>query len=314
MIISKCIDKEAFKVRHADSNNRNVGGIYCRVSTKEQVNGYSLEEQKRICKDYMHNMGIKYFRLYLDEGYTGKNLDRPSFQNMLEHCLQRKITHIIVWKLDRLSRNLTDTLLLIEELDNMGIGVISVTQAIDSTTTLGKIVTSILSGFSQIELENLTERVRMGVRARFKEGKWKGGTTPYGYLYVPKSGILVVDKNEAKIVKLIYLKYLEYESLNQVAEYLNNKEIPTRNEKKWQPTTIRNILGRKTYIGILKQGNIEVKSEGLRIITNNVFESVNDLLEKRKRFAPHTKKKISTEIDEHYCEHCGTLFNEVIGY
>ena len=293
------------------NDNNKVPAAYIRVSSREQaLKGYSTDEQKTRCKEYIRNLGLKYHRLYIDNGYSGKTLMRPAMQRLLDDIIAEKISHVVIWKLDRLSRNLTDTLLLIEELDKAGIGVISVTQAIDTTTTIGKVVISVLSGFSQIELENLSDRVRMGVRARFKEGKWKGGTTPYGYKYDLESEMLVIDNDEAKVVKLIFEKYLEFESLKGVAKFLNEKSIPTRKSRKWQATTIVNILERETYTGILRQGDVEVRSEGLRIIEDDVFQAVKELKESRKIYAPHRKRKEEIYVGGHFCGNCGAFMDE----
>ena len=183
------------KGKEEQSNNGNIAAIYCRVSTKEQTFGHSLDEQKRRCKEYIRNRGIKYHRYYIDDGYSGKTLDRPEMQRLIEDIIEGKVSHIVVWKLDRLSRSLTDSLLFIEDLTNTGIKVVSVTEDIDTSTTIGKIVISVLSGFSQIEIEKMSERVKMGLEARIREGKWHGGA-PYGYDYDMKTGKLSQRRSE----------------------------------------------------------------------------------------------------------------------
>ncbi len=268
----------------------NVAAIYCRVSTKEQVLGYSLDEQKRRCKEYIKNLGLKYHRFYIDDGYSGKTLDRPAMQKLIDDLIAGKITHIVIWKLDRLSRSLTDSLLLIDELDRAGIGVISVTENIDTSTTIGKIVISVLSGFSQIELEKISERVKMGLEARMREGKWHGGA-PYGYDYDKESGLLVVNPKEGKVVKTIFKKYLEFQSLGKVRRYLIKRRVPTRSGNGWCDNTVGAILGRRTYSGVIENGQGEVECPELKIIDEGAFGEAQEIRKSRAGLSPVLKKR-----------------------
>lgn len=273
-------------------NNGQAAAIYCRVSTKEQVLGYSLDEQKHRCREYLKNsLKLKYHRLYVDHGYSGKTLDRPAMQRLIDDLIAGRVSHIIVWKLDRLSRSLTDTLLLVEELDKAGIGVISVTQAIDTTTTMGKIVLSVLSGFSQIELENISERVRMGLDARMRDGKWHGGA-PYGYDYDREAGRLVVNPEESKVVKTIFKKYLEFQSLGKVRRYLIRKKIPTRGGNGWNDNTVGAILARRTYTGCIENGHGEIECPELRIIDEETFGEAQEIRKERRGLSPALRRKV----------------------
>ncbi|ODS40719.1 MAG: hypothetical protein A7315_07840 [Candidatus Altiarchaeales archaeon WOR_SM1_79] len=262
-----------------------VAAIYARVSTKEQTLGYSLDEQKHRCKEYIKNLGIKYHRVYIDDGHSGKTLDRPAMQRLIGDIIEGKISHIVVWKLDRLSRSLTDSLLFVEDLTNAGIEVISVTEDIDTSTTIGKIVISVLSGFSQIEIEKISERVKMGLNARFRDMKWHGGP-PYGYDYDQKTGKLKINPNESKVVSAIFDKYLEYNSLGEVRKYLIKKKVPTRNGNGWRNNTVGVILSRTTYIGYMKRGDTEIECPELKIIDEQIFNEAQKIRESRAELSP----------------------------
>jgi site-specific DNA recombinase len=291
-----------------------VAGIYCRVSTKEQTLGYSLDEQKHRCREYLKTLDQKYHRIYVDDGYTGKTLQRPAMQKLIGDIIAGKISHVVVWKLDRLSRNLTDTLFMVEELDKAGVGVISVTQAIDTTTTIGKIVISVLSGFSQIELENISDRVRMGVTARRRDGKWCG-SPPYGYDYDKESGKLVMNPKESKIVRQIFKRYLKYESAGRVRKYLIDQGIPTRGGNGWSTTTIGAILARKTYIGSIKSGETEVRCPELRLISKRTFKAAQKLRKARAGLSPAFKKRKAEIYSEGYfCGNCGAFMDDGVRY
>lgn len=208
-------------------------------------------------------------------------------QRLIDDLIAGKITHIVIWKLDRLSRSLTDSLLLIDELDKAGIGIISVTENIDTTTTIGKIVISVLSGFSQIELEKISERVKMGLEARIREGKWHGGA-PYGYDYDRERGQLVMNSEESKVVKTIFKKYLEFQSLGKVRRYLIKRRIPTRFGNGWCNNTIGVILGRRTYLGWIGNNGEEMKYPELKIIDEKVFYKAQEIRKSRAGLSPMT--------------------------
>jgi len=226
-----------------------VAGLYCRVSGREQVLGYSLDEQYRCCLDEARKHGIERHRVYRDEGKSGKTLNRDGLQRMLDHIVEGRVDVVITWKLDRLSRSMVDTLNLIQDLKEFGIDVISVTQQIDTSTVQGMMFVSMLAGFAQMEVENISERVKLGLEARRREGKWTGGA-PYGFRYDPETGILVIEREEAEVVRLIYEKYLDKGTLHSVARYLNMNEIPTRKGNPWRASTVRRILLRPIYTGM----------------------------------------------------------------
>ena len=267
-----------------------VAAIYAIVSTREQVLGYSLDEQKRRCREYLKTLGVRYYKIYVDNGHSGKTLDRPAMQRLIDDIIAGKVSHVVIWKLDRLSRSLTDSLLLVEELNKADIAVVSVTEDIDTTTTIGKIVISVLSGFSQIELEKISERVKMGLEARIREGKWHGGA-PYGYDYDRESGQLVMNPEESKVVKMIYKKYLEFQSLGKVRRYLIKQKIPTRFGNGWCNNTIGTILGRRTYLGWIGNGGEEMEFPELKIIDEKVFNKAQEIRRGRVGLSPVGREK-----------------------
>ena len=258
--------------------------IYCRVSKKEQLEGYSLEEQIRICKEYIKARGYFRYRVYREKGQSGRTLNRPELQKMLYHIKEGKIDLVIVWKLNRLSRNFLDSLILISELDAINVSIISLTEKIDTSTIIGKIVLSILMGFSQIEVENLSDNIKMGLKARAKEGKWNGGITPLGYKYQGKDK-LIIDRNEAEVIKLIFKKYIKYQSIRKVTNDLNRNKAPNRNDNRWNDCTVRYIIDNEIYNGKLIQCGITVKDESLRIVSKRMFKTAQEKRNQARRFS-----------------------------
>ena len=155
---------------------------YIRVSTDEQTqHGYSLEAQAQAIKKYCELQGWELVRIYRDDGYSGASMERPDLQQLLEDVYLRKFDVVVVWKLDRLSRNLKDTLYLLDDaLEKNGIGFISIQEQFDTTTPIGKAVMQIIAVFAQLEREMITERMKMGKYQKARLGQF-GGHVLYGY-------------------------------------------------------------------------------------------------------------------------------------
>lgn len=170
---------------------------YVRVSTEEQaVNGVSIDAQKEILQAYAVVKGYTDFKIYTDEGFSGKNLNRPDVQRLLEECRSGKVEAVIVWRLDRLSRSLRDTLETIEDIFMpAGVSLISVTENIDTSTPAGRLMLNILASFAQNEREAIAERVRMAKNSMAKDCKHLGGYVPFGYK-VNQQGYYEIDEHD----------------------------------------------------------------------------------------------------------------------
>lgn len=160
--------------------------IYIRVSTDAQAEeGYSIDAQKEQLAAYCVSKGIKNYEFYIDGGWSGSNINRPEIQRLIKDSQEGKISHCIVYKLDRLSRSQKDTLYLIEDvfIPN-NVSFVSLNETLDTSTPMGKLMIGILSAFAQLERENIRLRTRMGMKERVKDGYWMGGgRIPFGYDY-----------------------------------------------------------------------------------------------------------------------------------
>ena len=285
---------------------------YSRVSSLDQVKNYSLGIQERRLREYCATNGFLR-RMYREEGKSGFSSDRPAYQQMIEDAYQGCFETIIIDKLDRLGRNTVDMAEFYSLMDSMGINIISLTEGIDTSNVMGKLFLFVLSIFAEMERERLMERSKAGKEARQQEGKWHGGPPPFGYDYDSESGLLYINEEESEVVQHIFHKYLEYESLSQVANYLTDEEIPSRNGGKWAQTTIRGILSRETYIGKQKQGEYEHFYEDLIIVDGVVFEEAQRILQERKKYSPKAKHQ-RTYTNEFFCYHCGRRVNEYMRF
>ena len=231
--------------------------IYSRKS-KFTGKGDSVENQVQLCKDYAKTLGVTEFLIYEDEGFSGKNTNRPEFIKMLEDAKAKKFDTIICYRLDRISRNVSDFSTLIDDLSALNIGFISIKEQFDTTTPMGRAMMFISSVFAQLERETISERVRDNMRELAKDGKWLGGQLPLGYdteiiKYVSdgkerKYNILKVNEDEIPLVDDIYNKFLEVGSLTKVSEYLYKNKITGKNGGTITPSMVKEILTNPIYV------------------------------------------------------------------
>ncbi|TET89757.1 MAG: recombinase family protein [Methanomassiliicoccales archaeon] len=231
--------------------------IYARVSTEEQAKkGYSLEAQIESLKRFCKKNQRRYCRVYKDNGHSGTSLDRPKLQMMLDHAYHGLFEEIIVWKIDRLSRSMRDLIELVEYFKACNVAVKSVTEPFDLNTPIGECVFNMMGNFAQLEHKTTMERINLGLRRRWEQGKWKEGVPPFGYDYNKETEKLEVNEEEARVVRKMFRHYLRVKSIRMTANYLNRKGIPTRNGGKWIDSTVGIVLSRETYNGVLKIGDV----------------------------------------------------------
>lgn len=247
--------------------------IYIRVSTDAQrEEGYSIDAQKEMLTAYCVSKSIRDYEYYIDGGYSGSNLERPELKRMVDDIKQDKISCVLVYKLDRLSRSQKDTLFLIEDVFNPhGVDFVSLNESMDTSTPLGRLMLGILSAFAQLERENIRERTSMGMKERVKEGFWMGGgRVPFGYDYDPDKGILVPN-SDADTVRKVYELYLKGYSTNAIARSLGLKY-----EK-----LARHILMRKTNAGIIVYKGEEFKGRHEPIVSMETYERAMQAMAER---------------------------------
>lgn len=259
----------------------NHAALYVRVSTDAQAEeGYSIEAQQKRLIAECESKNIPSYELYIDGGYSGANLDRPRMQDLIEDIKTGKIDAVIVFKLDRLSRSIVDTVQLYYNLlKPNNCYLISLNDGFNTSESLGDLVIPLLSSFAQQERENIRMRTRMGMLERIKEGYWPGGgTPPFGYDYDQNSGILVPNDN-ADDVRNIYQLYLDGYSTTQLAEMYdvaNDSQITA-------------ILKRRTYLGVIPYNDEEYEGKHQPIIDEETWYRVQAELERRS-----TKKSVTS--------------------
>ena len=161
---------------------------------------------------------------YDDGGISGASLDRPDLQRLLGDIAAGKVDKVVVYKVDRLTRSLTDFAKLVELFDQHGVSFVSVTQAFNTTSSMGRLTLNVLLSFAQFEREVIGERVRDKIAASKKKGLFMGGNIPLGYINRDKK--LVIVPEEAERVRWIFQRYLELGSIGRLLEEMNRLGYP----------------------------------------------------------------------------------------
>jgi site-specific DNA recombinase len=228
--------------------------IYTRVSSQEQVdNGTSLESQAEQLEAFCKGQKWEIFNQYTDAGFSGKDDKRPGLESLRRDAKAGYFEKVIVWRLDRLARNLRLILGIEAELREQNVAVFSMKEMVDTSTPIGRTVFQVLGLTAEWERESIIERTKTGRLQRLKEGHWAGGPAPYGYDYDPKTKNLNINEEEAKVVRMIYDLYASGKSLGTIADQLNQALISPRckTAKGWYATGIRQTMVNPVYKGEL---------------------------------------------------------------
>ena len=261
--------------------------IYTRVSTEDQaLKGFSLSAQENKLKSYCKAKGWQVVKAYIDDGYSGRSENRPKYQEMLNERDQWDI--IVVLKMDRIHRNSINFASMMDRLNTWNKGFASVQEAFDSTTAMGRFVMDIIQRIAQLESEQISERVKIGMTQKAKQGQgYLGFNIPYGYDY--KNGELTINQDEARIVNLIFQKYLSGQSIGKIVDYLNDRKITTKTGKSWGKQTIANILKNPLYCGINHWQDMLHENSHPKIIDIQTFNKIQDIRVKRIRNSSQSK-------------------------
>ena len=259
--------------------------LYMRVSTREQIENYSIPSQKEKLEAYCKSKGWDIHDTYIDGGYSGSNIDRPDWQRLLGDI--KDVDVVIVYKLDRLSRSQKDTLELIEDnfLKN-NVEFVSLTETLDTSSPFGRAMIGILSVFAQLERENIAERMRNGHIKRAEEGyRGMGGDyDPSGYARV--DGELVIKPDEKEHIQAVFDLYEQYHSITKAQNELKLRGYPV-----WRFRRYRDILSNKLYIGLVSFAGEYYKGKHEAIISEDQFNRVQALLERHKGHNAHKAKR-----------------------
>ncbi len=236
--------------------------IYIRVSTHWQVDKDSLQVQERELIAYCELvLGIKDYVIFTDPGYSAKNTDRPDYQKMMTRLRTGEFSHLLVWKIDRISRNLLDFAEMYQELKQLGVTFVSKNEQFDTSNAIGEAMLKIILVFAELERNMTSERVTAVMLSRATNGQWNGGRVPYGYSYDKNTMEFSLDPVESKIALRIFETYEVRHSTLYIANMLNNEGLRTRSGAKWGSVGIHKILTNPFYYGAYRY-NVRIGEHG----------------------------------------------------
>lgn len=280
------------------SQSRIRCAIYTRKSTEEGLDQAfnSLDAQREACEAYVKSQAAEGWVLvqtaYDDGGFSGGNMDRPALQKLLADVDAGWIDTIVVYKIDRLTRALSDFARIVERLDRRGASFVSVTQAFNTTTSMGRLTLNVLLSFAQFEREVTGERIRDKIAASKKKGMWMGGVPPLGYdLPIdPTTRALVVNELEAEHVRTLYRLYLELGSVSALAERLRADGWLTRVRISRKGTqsggvsysrgALFHLLKNRIYLGEIVHGDLAMPGRHTAIVDADLFDRVQQQLKR----------------------------------
>ena len=252
--------------------------IYIRVSTLDQAReGYSLAAQRAALERWAAERGHEVVRIYEDAGISAKDIPhRPAMRRLLWAARRRQYDILLVWALSRLTRSVADIYATAELLAGRGIGLVSYTEAFDTSTPTGRAMMGLLGVFAQMEREITAERVRSAMAERAAQGK-RTSNCVLGYDLVGKDG-LRVNPREAEAVRWIYRTYLECGTLYGTARRATAAGLRGKLGGELRAESVRKILTRPIYIGYNTSHGQLVRGTHEAIISDDVFERVQAML------------------------------------
>lgn len=273
--------------------------IYARYSSDKQTE-QSIEGQLRVCRDYAERNGILIVDTYIDRAMTGKNDHRGAFQKMLKDSQKKLWDYVLVYKLDRFSRNKYETAIHKKTLRDNGVRILSAMENIPETPE-GIILESLLEGMAEYYSAELAQKVRRGRHETRLKGYFPGGVVQYGYRLVNRK--LIVEENEANVVRYIFEEYAKGVYVEKIIQALAEKGI-LHHGKPFAKNTVYNLLKNDKYTGVYHLHDAVYENVYPRIISDEIFEKVRQISEKN-HYGRRSTKTVYLLRGKMVCGYCG---------
>jgi DNA invertase Pin-like site-specific DNA recombinase len=254
--------------------------IYTRKSTEEGLD-QSFNAQREACEAYIRSQRHEGWTLvrdrYDDGGYSGGTINRPGLQQLLSDVEAGKVDVIVVYKIDRLTRALSDFAKIVEILDAKSASFASVTQAFNTRDSMGRLTLNVLLSFAQFEREVTAERIRDKIAASRKKGMWMGGTPPLGYDVRDRK--LLINESEAETVRHIMRRYVAVGNGRVLLEELDatgyrTKRVGDRGDIRFGRGSLFNLLGNRVYCGEAVHKGMAYRGEHEAIVDQQLWDAV----------------------------------------
>ncbi|NOT40321.1 MAG: recombinase family protein [Alphaproteobacteria bacterium] len=275
--------------------------IYTRKSTEEGLDQAfnSLHAQREACEAYVKSQAGEGWALvrtiYDDGGYSGGSMERPALQSLLTEIDGGHVDVVVVYKVDRLTRSLTDFAKIVERFDKRGVSFVSVTQSFNTTTSMGRLTLNVLLSFAQFEREVAGERIRDKLSASRKKGMWMGGSVPMGYDVVQRK--LVPNPTEAEKVRQIFRRYVELGSTRELRLALKADGIVSQRRTAESGRTtggnpfsrgaLNHMIRNRVYVGeVFYKGGI-YPGQHEAIVDRPLFDEAQAVVDEKRRVKLH---------------------------
>lgn len=283
--------------------------IYCRVSTLEQAqDGYSLTAQEDKLKSYAKAMQYDIFASYIDDGYSGSSINRPKLLQLIEDIKHRKIDIVLIYKLDRLSRNVKNVLELVELFEKYNVKLFSLNENLDLSSPFGRASLKMSATFSELERETIVERMMMGKIQRVKQGKaMRNCVLPIGYNYDEKTDTFTPNEDEKEQVEKIFELYLKGWNFSQISDFMHKNYI-NRYGSYGHRTSVKKVIDNPFSSGYFWfQDEIHKANNIIPIISYATWlkAQTRRLEAKQKKFIPTSPYLLTGMI---FCGKCGQRF------
>ena len=289
--------------------------IYVRVSTEEQAQeGFSIRAQEQKLKDFARIKDWSIYKIYTDEGISGKNLtERPAMQELIADVESGAVENVLVFKIDRLTRSTADLIYLTDLFNQKNCAFNSLTESIDTQTPSGRMFLKIIGIFAEFERENIVERVKTGIERKVREGYSIGGNTSYGYDRPKHQKVQEINETEAAIVREVFDMYVNQGvSIHGITRRLNVRKTPTKQGVSWGNHGIRDMLSNCNYIGKVRhhvkdpERSYSVEGRHEAIVEEEIFETAQKMLANSKKAAPRKKPREESYFSGFlFCGGCG---------
>ncbi|MGO0063859.1 recombinase family protein [Brevibacillus fluminis] len=303
--------------------------IYARVSTEEQAEqGYSIPAQIELLRALCKSEQKVVFKEYIDAGISGKSIDkRPAIQELLRDVEQGLIHEVVVWRMDRISRKMSDLLSILDKLDHHNVKFLSYSEKqYDTKTASGKLNLQMFGAIAEFQRNSIVENVKMGMKQRARDGKWNGGNVlGYDVVEVPSGkgtdSVLMINPLEAELVRKIFRMYAAGQGLRSIANQLNKEGYKTKPGNAFSTVAVKTILNNPVYIGKIRYNVRENWNEKRRkginpdpiiadgehepIIDLDMWEAVQKLYGKKSKTSPRVYEGTYLLTGLMRCPQCG---------
>lgn len=288
-----------------------VAVIYARYSSRNQQET-SIEGQLKVCYDFAKQQGHTVAGEYIDRALSGTTDARPEFIRMIEDSAKREFETVIVYQLDRFSRNKYDSAIYKQRLKKNSVRVVSARENITDDAS-GILMETMLEGMAQYFSVELSQKVRRGMGINAQKGLSNGGRIPFGFK-IGTDKRFILDEEKAPFARQIFEMYAAGQTVKEIIDYLNTKQIRTSKGGIFNKNSLHVMLTNKRYIGTYIYAGTEIPDGIPRIVSDELFYKVGEVMEKNKKAPARARAKdeylLTTKL---FCGHCRDMMVGVSG-